>query len=177
MHTMPCVPRGIGFAADLRVDNLGSGYTFAVASPGRAGATSSPFAVYVAFATVAAGGGHTCRVTTRNAVYCWGSNSWGELGIGIDRHGHPGGDLPSTTSVPVVGGLSFTSISLGVSESWGQLGDSAFGSAGKSEPVAVAGGHTFTTISAGGLQTCGVTGSGAAYCWGDNRPGQVGDGS
>jgi len=240
--TMVETVNGIATFADLRVDNLGSGYTFAVTSPGRAGATSSPFAVYVAFTTLAAGGGHTCGMTTSNAVYCWGSNAWGELGIGIDRDGHPGGDPPSTTPVPVVGGLSFTSISLGVSEScgvttggagycwglvpsprsdfyrasplavggghtftrisaggvgpshacdvstsgaaycwgqdgWGQLGDSAFGSAGKSEPVAVAGGLTFTTISAGGLHTCGVTGSGAAYCWGDNRQGQVGDGS
>jgi alpha-tubulin suppressor-like RCC1 family protein len=34
------------------------------------------------FATVSAGGSHSCGVTTSNAVYCWGYNGNGTLGDG-----------------------------------------------------------------------------------------------
>jgi alpha-tubulin suppressor-like RCC1 family protein len=48
----------------------------------------------------------------------------------------------------------------------------------ESNPVEVdAGGVRFTRIYAGGGHTCGLTAAGKAYCWGDNRAGQVGDGS
>jgi alpha-tubulin suppressor-like RCC1 family protein len=35
----------------------------------------------------------------------------------------------------------------------------------------------FATIAAGRTHTCGLTTSGDAYCWGDNRYGELGDGS
>jgi alpha-tubulin suppressor-like RCC1 family protein len=48
----------------------------------------------------------------------------------------------------------------------------------ESSPVEVnAGSIKFTRIYAGGGHTCGLTAAGKAYCWGDNRAGQVGDGS
>jgi len=153
MHTMPCVPRGIGFAADLRVDNLGSGYTFAVASPGRAGATSSPFAVYVAFATVAAGGGHTCSVTTRNAVYTTTSGGRAHTcGVTTSGDAYCWGANPD-----------------------GRLGDGT--TVQRATPVPVGGGLTFAMISAGSAHTCGMTSDRSAYCWGANGTGQLGNGT
>src|SRR6266550_5765804 len=73
---------GIATFADLRVDALGSGYTFAVTSPGRAGATSSPFAVQVTFAFVNAGSRESCGLTAHGGGYCWGNNQWGSIGSG-----------------------------------------------------------------------------------------------
>src|SRR2546430_17071871 len=65
-----------------QIGQLGSGYEFAVAAPGHAGATSSPFAVQASFAFVDAGTGESCGVTAHGAGYCWGNNQWGSLGSG-----------------------------------------------------------------------------------------------
>ena len=34
------------------------------------------------FMEVSAGGAHTCGVTRSDLIYCWGNNSWGEIGDG-----------------------------------------------------------------------------------------------
>ncbi|HEY6225026.1 MAG TPA: Ig-like domain-containing protein, partial [Gemmatimonadales bacterium] len=55
------------------------------------------------FASISAGWANTCGVTTSGVAYCWGVNSYGQLGNGTTTN--------STTPVPVSGGLSFTVIS------------------------------------------------------------------
>jgi hypothetical protein len=84
------------------------------------------------FVAVAMGEGHTCGLTASGSAFCWGLNSWGELGDGTTTR--------RTTPVAVSGGLSFTAVSAGTfshtcgltasgsaycwgRNSWGQLGD------------------------------------------------------
>ena len=45
---------------------------------------TTPVAVVggLTFASVSAGSGYTCGVTTDGAAYCWGSGSFGQLGNG-----------------------------------------------------------------------------------------------
>src|SRR5207253_274101 len=154
----------------------------------------------VGFATVGAGAYHTCGRTTGGAAYCWGDNSTGELGIGVNVAPDTCAIGPcSRTPVAVAGGLTFTALNVGTQHtcaratdgSWycwglnnyGQLGTGATGpetcagAACSSRPVAVSAGINLTAVVAGRRHSCGVTSAGTAYCWGENVSGQLGDGT
>jgi alpha-tubulin suppressor-like RCC1 family protein len=136
------------------------------------------------FAAVTAGDFHSCGRSPGGVAYCWGDGSdGGQLGDGTTSY--------QATPVPVVGGLTFASMTAGGFHTcgltpagdaycWGanvsgQLGDGTTTSS--SRPVRVAGGLRFTAMSAGVFHTCGLTVQGAAYCWGANGdPGGAGDG-
>lgn len=157
--------------------------------------SSTPVAVAggLTFATVSAGGEHSCGVTTAGETYCWGRNDSGELGTGSTSR-------LQSTPVAVAGGLTFATVSTGGFDPWGgglsryscgvtttgeaycwgrndngELGNGSTTSS--STPVAVTGGLTFASVSTGPGHTCGLTTAGAAYCWGYNYFGELGNGS
>jgi hypothetical protein len=147
----------------------------------------------LSFGMITTGGysfGMTCAVTTSGAAYCWGENSFGQLGIAATD------DAVHGTPAAVSGGIAFASLDVGgthvcgVSTAgtgycWGanvlgSLGDAS--TVQRSTPVAVTGGIAFARIVGGGFSnvnahTCGFTTAGKAYCWGDNEVGALGDGS
>jgi alpha-tubulin suppressor-like RCC1 family protein len=129
--------------------------------------------------------------TPKISVACWGSNQFGQLGIGSEQPGPYnslvaliGGDSPET-SLPLRGltcGEQFACAqsSLGVAHCWGanadgQIGNGAKDPAGVRAPYAV-GTHRFTHLSAGARHVCGVKGDGTVWCWGANDKGQLGTG-
>jgi alpha-tubulin suppressor-like RCC1 family protein len=146
----------------------------------------------------------TCAVTTSGGAKCWGFNLYGALGVGS---GGPDlcGAAPGTpcSKVPVdVSGLSsgVSSISVGYedvcavttsggakcwgTDTLGQLGDgSLYGTVGypcdcTPTPVDVTGLTSGVSgISLGHDFACAVTVSGDGDCWGNNRNGQLGDGT
>ncbi|MBS0556173.1 MAG: RCC1 repeat-containing protein [Proteobacteria bacterium] len=136
-------------------------------------------------AAIAAGGHHTCVLTTAGAVKCWGGNDFGQLGDGsaTDR----------TTPVVVSGlGSGVAAITAGSNHTcalttagavkcWGfnLLGEIGDGSTtNRSTPVAVSGlSSGVAAIAAGREHTCALTTAGAVKCWGDNYAFQLGDGS
>jgi len=138
----------------------------------------------LAFVQLAAGGAHTCGLTSDGSPFCWGSNASGQLGAESTPRGAP---------VPVSTALKFASIDAGAEHTcaltndgkaycWGrndrgQLGDGT--TTFRFAPVAVTGDHTFRRIAAGGFSighTCAVSSGDEAYCWGDNERGQLGIG-
>jgi alpha-tubulin suppressor-like RCC1 family protein len=145
--------------------------------------TSVP-ATDLVFASVDAGGHHACGVTINGAAYCWGDNTYGQLGDGTTAS--------SFAPIAVAGGLTFQAVSAGgdftcgittsgAAYCWGDNWDGQLGlgvSTGPyTSPVAVPGALTFASVSAGGLHTCSVTIAGAAYCWGSDLSGDLGDGT
>lgn len=141
-----------------------------------------PSRVGVTFDSVRTSGVHTCALTATGVGYCWGSNTYGELGDGTttDRNG----------PVLVSGGLTFASMSAaeymtcgvttaGAAYCWGLNGGGALGvgdSANRTSPAPVFGGLIFAVVATSGNHTCGVTTAGVAYCWGFNSLGQLGVG-
>ena len=100
------------------------------------------------FAAVSAGGFNACGITTSSALYCWGYNGVGELGIG------------STTGPEVC---------------YPDMPD--YSEPCSTVPVPVSGGLKFAVVSVGDYYSCGMTTAGAAYCWGGNFYGQLGTGT
>ncbi len=154
------------------------------ASVGDLAVTFTATGLAVRSGPLAAGGRHSCEIRGA-ATYCWGANSYGQLGDGTttDR-------LVATT---VGGGQVFVAVTAG--DYWhscaltpagraycwgannsGELGDGNGGSA-SALPVAVSGNHLFTQVSAGDEFTCALDAGGAAWCWGSNGNGRLGDGS
>lgn len=155
---------------------------------------SSPVAVVggLQFSKVIQGGAggvySTYAITKDGALYAWGNNGKGQLGVG---------DVTARSSpVAVVGGITFKKISVGANFSTfntfavgialdGTLyawGDNTNGQLGvgdvtaRSSPVAVLGGLTFKDVSAYSTFVVGVTIDGDLYAWGNNSDGQLGVG-
>jgi hypothetical protein len=137
----------------------------------------------VGVAAIATGGAHSCAITLSGVTYCWGDNTWGQLG--------DGSLTTRTAPVLVVGGPAFTALAggaghtcgldaAGAARCWGnnatgQLGDGT--RLARLTPTPVQGTPPLTSIVLGRAHTCGLTGAGAAWCWGDNTFGQLGDSS
>lgn len=140
------------------------------------------------WADVEAGGDyHVCAIKTTGRLFCWGYDRYGQLGDGgtnVSRH---------TPQVINRDATNWAEVSLGARHTCGRKqsgrlfcwGSNALGQLGtgdgrlveRQRPVLVAGSATWTTVAAGGEGTCAVRTSGRAYCWGDDRYGQVGDGT
>lgn len=138
---------------------------------------------------IALGDRHTCAISNDNTLWCWGENSFLQLGVTL-----PGNQTFATTPVQsatlpnarrpvqVVAGSLHTCVraSDGTVWCWGDDGYGALGSGGSGTseiPQQVSLPAAATKIAAGGSTTCAVLHNKALYCWGRNQVGQVGIGS
>jgi len=144
---------------------------------------------------LSAGASHTCAVTQSGNVWCWGSNSYGQLG----RGGSPRGPDGSIGQDPerVIGLTNVTVISAGLHHTcalrddgqvfcWGSdlacqlglgefVGDPAPGSQLRLVPTPVPGLDDAVSVSSGADHTCAALADGSVRCWGRNYMGQLGD--
>lgn len=145
--------------------------------------------------SVAAGGAHTCAITTQNNVYCWGRNHGGQLGRRTVTASEPrphwavytsGARVESVVEIGLGEAFSCARLSDGKVLCWGsdghhQLGDGADGGLPASrtphaQQINMYGGWRATDLAVGTRHACAVTHTGEVRCWGLNSTGQGGIG-
>ena len=146
---------------------------------------------------LAANAANTCALVSDGRVYCWGGNSYGQLGDGTTINRSAPTAVVDSGNMLYAGGKAVVSLAVGqhhtcalVSDGrvycWGrndhgQLGDNT--TIDHVAPAAVVdaggvlygGGKTVLSLVAGYEHTCALVSDGAVYCWGRNNYGQLGD--
>jgi alpha-tubulin suppressor-like RCC1 family protein len=166
----------LGIAAD-NLNNVGDNET-PTADVNLGGATVT---------AITAGDGHSCALLAGGNVRCWGSGSFGQLGLGNTEsvYRDPTANVSFGASASqVTAGASHTCALLtgGAIRCWGSA---VFGQLGLGNQIDIGddetptanvnlGGATATAISAGTLHTCALLTSGDVRCWGFNNTGQLG---
>ncbi len=150
-------------------------------------------AMSTAVASVSAGYLHTCAVLVSGAVWCWGDNSSGQLGINssVTKKITPttvvGLDGIAVISTHVASATSHTCarIQSGGLRCWGYnfYGALGYGDTPSTRSpvtvIAATGGspESASVVTTGGTHTCAVLTSGGVRCWGNNEFGQFGQGT
>jgi alpha-tubulin suppressor-like RCC1 family protein len=138
---------------------------------------------------IASGRAHTCALRDDGTVSCWGLNSSGQLGTGINS----GNGSANPAPVAVAGLTHVTQIAAGSGHTCAVVddgtvacwGDNQYGELGSTAnngttnanptPTVIAGLTGVTQVAAGSGHTCAVIDDGTVRCWGDNRFGQSGN--
>ena len=134
---------------------------------------------------IAAGGQHTCALTRRGAVRCWGRNLAGQLGDGTTKTRTRPTALSELARgvAAVAAGRNHTCALMraGGVRCWGDNGSGQLGDGKKADrrlPAKVSRlARGVAAIAAGGSHTCALMNGGHVYCMGQNGHGQLGDGT
>ena len=134
------------------------------------------------FGSVVAGREHACAIDDTGAAWCWGDNTYGQLGDSSTRY--------ASVPVRVLGQKLFLKLGAGAESNstcgvtnlgqgfcWGyngsgQLGDGTTRS--RNTPVRIKGLTQLRAIDPGADATCALTIAADVYCWGSNAVGQLG---
>jgi alpha-tubulin suppressor-like RCC1 family protein len=182
-------------SSDTTIVRIAPGNLVIGKDSGSAGVTAStegvsrqvPVFVYVPYwLYVSAGGDHTCGVRSDDRAYCWGANTYGQLGNGTTT--------PSLKPVAVAEPVHFVTTLAGGTYScaeaaaapgaWYCWGNNVNGQlntgdqSNRSTPLTLGlnlGTTTWPVVGTGDGHAC-QTASGVIQCWGANGSGQLGSG-
>jgi len=155
-------------------------------APDDAGGTGSVDAMHSSATVVSLSLGtyHTCAVTSAGGVWCWGDDTYGQVGDGaadtIGRYAPLAVPSLSSGVAAVSAGANHTCALTSAGGVWcwglgtsGQLGDGSTST--RTTPVSVDGLSTgVAAVAAGTDHTCALLSGGGVRCWGDNSFGQLG---
>jgi alpha-tubulin suppressor-like RCC1 family protein len=162
--------------------------------------TTTPVAVAangVEFLQVDAGATHTCALARASQLYCWGSDVFGELGVGAAYDGKPGAALPLPVSAqfPELGAGVFVgagkdhACSIGidrVARCWGRgdqghIGNGRFDHQFFPQTIHLQAIDLYasdffliTRLAVGGVSHVCALASKSVYCWGVGEHGELG---
>jgi alpha-tubulin suppressor-like RCC1 family protein len=134
---------------------------------------------------VSAGETHACAVKANGTLWCWGSDSTGQLGNGATT-GNQQSPVQESTSATnwasVDAGSEFTcaikttgTLWCWGDDTWGQIGNGATTGTQVSPVQEVTAATNWATVATGSDHTCSRKTTGAIYCWGRGFEGQIGD--
>jgi alpha-tubulin suppressor-like RCC1 family protein len=131
------------------------------------------------------GSSHTCAIVAGGALWCWGENVYGQLGVGSPSMFPVPTATMSMVMTPVstigLGGHFACSVSGGDAYCWGsntrwQLGDmGSTRSKPTMAPIALLGANV-QALAGGREHACALTSTNEVWCWGINDAGQMGNG-
>lgn len=184
-HTCALVDTGeVKCWGDNTFGQLGNGGA-PVAAAQNSGEAEKP-ATLTRSTTVVASSTATCVLSEDSSIWCWGSNAYGELGLGAaDAAAHA-----TPTQIPgskdfymlAAGGNHFCAatwngeVSCWGSNAQGQAGNGTVGGIAAS-PVKVGGVAKLKSLTAGANFTCANLETTKVKCWGANDKGQLGSGA
>lgn len=130
---------------------------------------------------VSAGLYHTVLLSQDGQVYCWGDNSYGQLGIGTVESEDSPTLVPDLANIVMVSAGAYHSIALSGDgnvyvwgrNTFGQIGDGT--SIASPSPILVDNIPPIKEIAAGAFHSMAMSNDGAIYAWGNNNDLQVGD--
>jgi alpha-tubulin suppressor-like RCC1 family protein len=136
-----------------------------------------------------------CAVASDGSVWCWGENTYGQLGDGTttDSTRVPVRVVGLDGVVAVATGGTWNSDGRGAGRNafacavqqtgsiycWGSIAGIVYGAPvdGSAVPLAVPGVSDAAAVAAGNTHACALTRQGDVECWGDNQWGQLGNGT
>ena len=138
---------------------------------------------------ISTGERHTCTIDDENALQCWGSNTYGELGTGSTAT-----KVYTPQSVVFGNGRTVDDVSLGEHftcailddsslkcwgyNQYGQLGiGTSSGTNSAPQSVNLGSGRTASSVALGQSHTCAILDDGSLKCWGFGSYGQLGLGN
>ncbi len=195
----------VGSSASCAIASDGKGYcwgynTYGQIGDGTKNTAAAPVAVDTSSAlngktltSISVGGTFTCATANDGKAYCWGYNTYGQLGDGTKTNTvspvavATSGVLAGKTLVKIAAGdttvcalSSDNQVYCWGNGTGGQLGNGAKNSSSTALPVTMPGGFAgkaITDLSLGSAHACMGVSDGSAYCWGDGSNYQVGNGS
>ena len=142
----------------------------------------TPHQIMTGVASVAAGMAHTCVTKANLQVWCWGSNSDGQLGINSTVQQPSPVQVTSVAGNEIRCGLSFTCVRSNFGAGcWGdnvagQIGDNTQGNDRLVSATLSLNGIGQGTLELGDYHSTAIV-AGTVYVWGENADGQLGDGT
>jgi len=142
--------------------------------------------------SIAVGGSHTCAVSNSGSLFCWGYNTYGQLGNNSLANQKTPVQVMGVGAVGFLSGISSVSAGLGqtcattgagLNYCWGQNSSGQLGinnTTQQKTPVQVLGVggvgnlNGIIATASGYSHTCAISSIGNMYCWGSNTNGQLG---